>query len=59
MEEKDRKQLDHLHALLFRESKIILSNYEKYLQDKITSKDLAQKMLSLRDVIQKIEAIEK
>lgn len=59
MEDKERKQLDHLYAILFRESKIILSNYEKYLQDKITSKELAQKMLSLRDAIDKIESFNK
>lgn len=59
MEDKNRKHLDHLHAILFRESKIILSNYEKYLQDKITSKELAQKMLSLRDAIEKIESFNK
>jgi hypothetical protein len=51
----DSKKFDHLYAILFREAKIILSKYEAYLQDKITSKELAQKMLSLRDVINKIE----
>ncbi len=51
----DSKKFDHLHAILFREAKIIISKYEAYLQDKITSKELAQKMLSLKDVINKIE----
>jgi len=51
----DSKKFDHLHAILFREAKIILSKYEAYLQDKITSKELAQKMLNLKDVIKKIE----
>lgn len=51
----DSKKFDHLYAILFREAKIIISKYEAYLQDKITSKELAQKMLSLRDVINKIE----
>ena len=51
----DSKKFDHLYAVLFREAKIIISKYEAYLQDKITSKELAQKMLSLRDVINKIE----
>lgn len=46
---------DHLYAILFRESKLILSNYENYLKDKITSKELAQKMLNLRDAIKRIE----
>jgi hypothetical protein len=51
----DSKNSDHLHAILFREAKIILSKYEEYLRDKITSKELANKMLSLRDAIQRIE----
>ena len=51
----DSKSSDHLHAILFREAKIILSKYEDYLRDKITSKELANKMLSLRDAIQRIE----
>lgn len=49
---------DHLYAVLFREAKIILSKYEDYLRNKITSKELAQKMLSLRDAIKRIEAEE-
>jgi hypothetical protein len=55
MAENDPKRLDHLHALLFREAKIILSKYEDYLRDKITAKELAQKMLALRDAIKRIE----
>lgn len=51
----DSKSSDHLHAILFREAKIILSKYEDYLRDKITSKELAKKMLNLRDAIQRIE----
>jgi hypothetical protein len=57
--EGDPKKINHLYAILFREAKIILSNYEKYLQDKLTSKELAQKMLSLRDAIQRIEEANK
>jgi hypothetical protein len=57
--EGDTKKIDHLYAILFRESKIIISNYEKYLKDKLTSKELAQKMLSLRDAIQRIEEANK
>jgi hypothetical protein len=53
MEHSNKK--DHLYALLFRESKLIISNYENYLRDKITSKQLAEKMLNLRDVIKRIE----
>lgn len=55
MENKDSKRIDHLYAVLFRESKIILSKYEDYLRDKISSKELAEKMLSLRDAIKRIE----
>jgi hypothetical protein len=55
MAENDPKRLDHLHAILFREAKIILSKYEEYLRDKITAKELAQKMLALRDTIKRIE----
>ena len=51
----DSKSSDHLHAILFREAKIILSKYEDYLRDKITSKELANKMLNLRDAIHRIE----
>ena len=51
----DSKSSDHLHAILFREAKIIISKYEDYLRDKITSKELAQMMLNLRDAIKRIE----
>jgi len=51
----DSKSSDHLHAILFREAKIIISKYEEYLRDKITSKELANKMLSLRDAVKRIE----
>lgn len=51
----NQSKMDHLYAVLFRESKIIVDNYEKYLREKITSKDLAQKMLNLRDAIKRIE----
>ena len=51
----EHKNMDHLYALLFREAKIIISNYEKYLKDKMTSKELAQKMISLREAIIRIE----
>jgi hypothetical protein len=57
--EGDPKNINHLYAILFREAKLILSNYEKYLQDKLTSKELAQKMLSLRDAIKRIEEANK
>jgi hypothetical protein len=53
----DSKSSDHLHAILFREAKIILSKYEDYLRDKITSKELATKMLNLRDAIKRIEEL--
>lgn len=52
---EEQKKLDHLYAILFREAKLIVSNYEKYLKDKLSSKELAQKMLSLRDALNRIE----
>ena len=55
MTSSDPKKIELLYAVLFRESKIIISNYERYLNDKITSKDLAQKMLILRDAVLRIE----
>jgi hypothetical protein len=55
MEQNDSKKINHLYAILFRESKIILAKYEDYLREKITSKDLAEKMLNLRDAIKRIE----
>jgi hypothetical protein len=55
MTTEEQKRIDHLYAVLFRESKIIVSSYEKYLKEKISSKDLAQKMLSLRDAVIRIE----
>ena len=45
--EGDDKKIHHLYAVLFREAKIIVSNYEKYLRNQITSKELAQKMLNV------------
>jgi len=59
MSTEDFKKIEHLYAVLFRESKIILANYEKYLKDKISSKELAQKMLNLRDAIIRIEEANK
>jgi hypothetical protein len=55
MTTEEQKRIDHLYAVLFRESKIIVSSYEKYLKEKISSKELAQKMLSLRDAVIRIE----
>lgn len=55
MQHDDSESITHLHAVLFREAKIILSKYEDYLRDRITSKELAQKMLSLKEAIQRIE----
>lgn len=51
----NQKKIEHLYAILFRESKLVLSNYENYLRDKLSSKELAEKMLSFRDAIKKIE----
>ena len=58
-ENHDPDGITHLHAVLFREAKIILSKYEDYLRDKITSKELAQKMLNLKEIIQRIETHKK
>jgi hypothetical protein len=55
MTTEEQKRIDHLYAVLFRESKIIVASYEKYLKEKISSKELAQKMLSLRDAVIRIE----
>ena len=55
MEENESKKIEHLYAILFRESKIIISKYEDYLKEKISSKEFAQKMLSLKDAIKRIE----
>jgi hypothetical protein len=55
MTSSDPKKIEHLYAILFRESKIIVANYERYLNEKISSKELAQKMLSLRDAVLRIE----
>ena len=55
MTSSDPKKIEHLYAVLFRESKIIVANYERYLNEKISSKELAQKMLSLRDAVLRIE----
>ena len=52
---EESKNLDHTYAVLFRESKIIISKYEAYLREQITSKELAQCMLSLKDAIKRIE----
>lgn len=55
MPDNDPKNITHLYAVLFREAKIIVSKYEDYLRDKITSKELAQKMLNLREALSRIE----
>jgi hypothetical protein len=52
---EESKNLDHTYAVLFREAKIIISKYEAYLREQITSKELAQCMLSLKDAIKRIE----
>lgn len=52
---EEQKNLDHMYAVLFRESKIIINKYEAYLREQITSKELAQCMLSLKDAIKRIE----
>jgi hypothetical protein len=58
-EEKDIKTEQHLNSILFREAKLVIKNYEKYLLDKISSKDLADKMLSLSHIVKRIEDFQK
>jgi hypothetical protein len=53
--EEEKDDVPHMYAVLFREAKIIISNYEDYLRGKMSSKDLAKKMLNLRDAILRIE----
>ena len=53
--EEDKDDVPHMYAVLFREAKIILSNYEDYLRDKMSSKELAKRMLNLREAIDRIE----
>lgn len=53
--QEDKDDVPHMYAVLFREAKIILSNYEDYLRDKMTSKELAKRMLNLREAIERIE----
>lgn len=52
---KDLKTERHLNALLLREAKLLIKNYEAYLLDKMTSKDLATEMLNLTHIIKRIE----
>jgi hypothetical protein len=52
---EDKDDVPHMYAVLFREAKIILSNYEDYLRDKMTSRELAKRMLNLREAIERIE----
>lgn len=52
---KDLKTEQHLNAILLREAKLAIKNYESYLLDKITSKELAAKLQSLSHIIRRIE----
>ena len=56
---KDFKTEQHLNAILLREAKLAVKNYEAYLLDKITSKDLADKMQSLSHIVKRIEEYQK
>ena len=49
----------HLNTLLLREARLIIKNYEFYLLDKITSKALAEKMLSLAHIIKRVDEFNK
>ena len=56
---KDFKTEQHLNAILLREAKLAVKNYDAYLLDKITSKDLADKMQSLSHIVKRIEEYQK
>lgn len=56
---KDLKTERHLYAILLREARLAVKNYEGYLLDKITSKDLADKMQSLSHILKRIQDYEK
>ena len=56
---KDIKTEQHLNAILLREAKLAVKNYEMYLLDKITSKELAGKISSLSHIIKRIEEYHK
>ena len=56
---KDFKTEQHLNAILLREAKLAVKNYEAYLLDKITSKDLADKMQSLSHIVKRREEYQK
>ena len=58
-EAKDQKTEKHLNAILLREAKLAIKNYESYLLDKITSKVLAEKFESLSLIIKRIENYQK
>lgn len=55
----DNKTEQHLYTILYREAKLAVKNYEAYLLDKITSKNLADKMLSLSHIVKRIEDYQK
>lgn len=52
---KDSKTEQHLNSILLREAKLAVKNYENYLLEKITSKDLADKMLNLAHIVKRLE----
>lgn len=52
---KDSKTEKHLNSILLREAKLAIKNYESYLLDRITSKELAEKMLSLSHIVKRLE----
>lgn len=56
---KDIKTEQHLNAILLREAKLAVKNYELYLLDRISSKDLAAKITSLSHIIKRIEDYQK
>ena len=52
---KDSKTEKHLNSILLHEAKLAIKNYESYLLDRITSKELAEKMLSLSHIVKRLE----
>lgn|GEM_PF-2356872 len=49
----------HLNTLLLREARLIIKNYESYLMDKMSSKTLAEKMLSLAHIVKRVDEFNK
>lgn len=58
-DDQDYKTERHLYTILYREAKLAIKNYEAYLRDQITSKELADKMLSLSHIVKRLDDYQK